>query len=88
MTYNVIYQIGYGWSYEMEEKSRQSAIHRMSLEILKDLEKFIHYLDSTPLLQWKASLILSKMKSITVGKGMCIYVLWVFNLRFFGKDKF
>lgn len=39
MAYNVIYQIGYGWSYEMEERSRQSAIHRMSLEILKDLEK-------------------------------------------------
>lgn len=39
MSYNVIYQIGYGWSYEMEEKSREAAIHRMSLEILKDLEK-------------------------------------------------
>lgn len=39
MSYNVIYQIGYNWSYEMEERSRQSAIHRMSLEILKDLEK-------------------------------------------------
>lgn len=39
MAYNIIYQIGYGWSYEMEERSRQSAIHRMSLEVLKDLEK-------------------------------------------------
>lgn len=39
MSYTVIYQIGYGWSYEMEERSRRSAIHRMSLEILKDLEK-------------------------------------------------
>ena len=39
MSYSVIYQSGYGWSYEMEERSKQSAIHRMSIEILKDLEK-------------------------------------------------
>lgn len=39
MAYNVIYQIGYGWSYEMEKKSKESAIHRMTLEVLKDLEK-------------------------------------------------
>lgn len=39
MSYNVIYQIGHGWSYEMEERGRNSAIRRLSLEILKDLEK-------------------------------------------------
>ena len=54
MAYNVIYQIGYGWSYEMEERSRQSAIHRMSLEVLKDLEK----------LEDDTFLILGKVKEI------------------------
>lgn len=37
MSYNVIYQIGYGWSYEMEERSKEFAIREMSLGILKDL---------------------------------------------------
>lgn len=54
MSYNVIYQIGYGWSYEMEGRSKESAIHRMALEIAKDLSK----------LEDDRSLILGKIEEV------------------------